>query len=331
LHFLDALCQRIAGPLRVVAQNTHANVAPIFHGSHPAAGCPSVPPHLFSGRLLPNGSPVCAFPSFPRDLTVQFGCGRPPSRQRVQCSICTVVFTVSNPLRPAAPVWRTPVISFVHVPLNKPFLFLASPSPESGNKAGGERVARSARLLRGGHFVDTGDLGYTGGHGWATTCTVYTVESALTEAVNHFRVPEARRLSQSGHGRPTCRTTGDGEQWDRGLGAELEKIAGSAEWLVVQIPVQQCVLAAFPMKEPRSRFLFLTQRSSIPGEMGTWRQPTGMRLGTPGHPNAILFCPRGLAQHASMHHATRRGGLAAGEGWRRLDPTGAETGAAPRS
>jgi hypothetical protein len=53
---------------------------------------------------------------------------------------------------------------------------------------------------------------------------VYCVESALTEAVNLFRVPEARRLSpRVAMKRPTDPWATASEQWDRGLGAELEK------------------------------------------------------------------------------------------------------------
>lgn len=96
LHIWDALCQRIGEPLRVVARNTHANVAPIFDGSHPAAACPSVSPHLpgqpQSTAFLPNGMEACTFQG-----TRRFGCGQagragPLNAMELRCTVAPTVF-----------------------------------------------------------------------------------------------------------------------------------------------------------------------------------------------------------------------------------------------
>jgi hypothetical protein len=100
--------------------------------------------------------------SFPRDLTVRFGRLRQGTFQRASSMLSLHSgphkSTSIRSLATRRPHPEDPVISFVHVPLNKPFLFLASPSPSREIKPG-ESGLPGARLLRGGHFVDIGDLG----------------------------------------------------------------------------------------------------------------------------------------------------------------------------
>lgn len=133
----------------------HPNGAPIFDGSHPAAGRPSVLPHLRSLPFLPNGTSALS----PRQFVGCDEAAEAPATARL-VRVCTVPAGSHH----AHACWGSGASE-------EPFLFLSHRHPNSGIRPG---PARAATLARGAHCHSTDpDRHRHAGD---------TQESALTEA-----------------------------------------------------------------------------------------------------------------------------------------------------
>jgi hypothetical protein len=122
---------------------------------------------------------LSTFPGFPRDLTVRFGRLRQGTFQRdnstpIQSSLHSGPHSIQS-LATRLPTSGGPSHQFCACSIEQAIPVPRVPIPESGNKAGAERVAR----LRVCSAVDTllilGTSDTQDMDGWAACCTVYTV------------------------------------------------------------------------------------------------------------------------------------------------------------